>query len=181
MLPRTAKVTPAGEERPTGYRCGGVASSRTAPGSARPSWPVARLPAAGSSRCGEIVALGPGAHAMVVYRDHPIALVPKLVFSAGEVIREQRERARSRIRTSWACSGGRSERRVMLGQPRAAALRTPGRPAARFRRLRRGAYNARSVAKPRKTRVGVSRRGRCGRSHGSLPSVIQTRASLSWV
>jgi hypothetical protein len=39
---------------------------------------------------------------------------------------------------------------------------------------------ARSVAKLLNTRVGVKRRGRCARSHGSLLSVTQMRASLSW-
>jgi len=60
MLPGTAKVTPVDEERPAGYRCVGVATSRSAPGSARPSWPVARLPATESSRRGGLWRLASG-------------------------------------------------------------------------------------------------------------------------
>jgi hypothetical protein len=39
---------------------------------------------------------------------------------------------------------------------------------------------AKSAAKPRRTRVGVNRRGRCGRSQGSLAAATMARASLSW-
>src|SRR5215218_3737357 len=63
-----------------------------------------------------------------------------LVFYSGGVIRELRYRALIRIRTSWACSGGRFEHRVTLGQPRTAALRASGRPPAGFRGLRRGTH-----------------------------------------
>src|SRR5918995_2681700 len=56
-------------------------------------------------------------------------------------MRELRKPARSRILTSWACSGGRFERRVTLGRSRAAALRASRGSTTGFRGLRRGAYD----------------------------------------
>src|SRR5215213_10867313 len=64
------------------------------------------------------------------------------------------KRARNWIRASRACSGGRFERRMTFGRPRAAALRTPGRPSAGFRWLR---WSAHGCQKRRETSEDAGR------------------------